>query len=61
MAEGAMTALLSSITEFGTAAIGWMGDIFAEVNSEPALLIMVIAIPIFGVAIGYLNRLFRLG
>lgn len=56
-----MATLLASIGEFGTAAIGWMGEVFAEVTSEPALLIMVIAIPVFGVAIGYLNRLFRLG
>lgn len=61
MAEGAMATLLESIGQFGTSAISWMGDVFAQVTSEPALLIMVVAIPVFGVAIGYLNRLFRLG
>lgn len=60
MAEGAMTAFLSSIGEFFTQSITWLGDVLDIVTENPALLVMVIAMPIVGFAVGLLSRLIRL-
>ncbi len=60
MAEGAMSAFLTEIGTFFTQAIGWMGDVLTEVTSNPALLVMVLAMPICGFAVGLLSRLVRL-
>ena len=60
MAEGAMTAFLSSIGEFFTQSISWLGDVLDIVTENPALLVMVIAMPIVGFAVGLLSRLIRL-
>lgn len=55
-----METLLSSIGTFFTQSITWLGDVLETVVSEPALLIMVIAMPIVGFAVGLLSRLIRL-
>lgn len=60
MAEGAMTAFLTEIGTFFTQAIAWMGDVLTEVTSNPALLVLVIAMPVCGFAVGLLSRLIRL-
>lgn len=60
MAEGAMTAFLTNIGTFFTQAITWMGDVMTEVVADPALTILVLAIPICGVVFGYLRRLISL-
>ena len=60
MAEGAMTAFLSTIGEFFTQSVTWMGNILDVVVENPALTIMVIAMPIVGFAVGLLGRLIRL-
>ena len=60
MAEGAMTAVLSNIGTFFTQAITWMGDVLEVVVNNPVLLILVIAMPICGFAVGLLNRLIRM-
>lgn len=60
MAEGAMTAILTSIGEFFTQSITWLGDVLDVVTSNPVLLIMVIAMPVCGFAVGLLSRLIRL-
>ena len=60
MAEGAMTAFLSGIGEFFTQSVTWLGDVLDVVVENPALLIMVIAMPIVGFAVGLLGRLIRL-
>lgn len=60
MAEGAMTAILTSIGEFFTQSITWLGDVLDVVTENPVLLIMVIAMPICGFAVGLLSRLIRL-
>ena len=60
MAEGTMTALLTSIGEFFTQSITWLGDVLETVTSNPALLVMVIAMPVAGFAVGLLGRLIRL-
>lgn len=60
MAEGAMTAFLSNIGEFFTQSVTWLGDVLDVVVQNPALLIMVIAMPVVGFAVGLLGRLIRL-
>lgn len=60
MAEGAMTAFLSSIGEFFTQSITWLGNVLDVVTENPALLVLVIAMPVVGFAVGLLSRLIRL-
>lgn len=60
MAEGAMATFLGDIGTFFTQAITWMGDVLTEVTQTPALLVLVIAMPVCGFAVGLLSRLIRL-
>lgn len=60
MTEVTMTTILADIGSFFTAAIGWMGDALETVVSSPVLFVMVVAIPVAGIAIGYLRRLINL-
>ena len=63
MAEGTALTLASFLTDVGsflTQAITWMGSVLNVVTSNPPLMVMVLAIPIAGVAIGFLSRLIRL-
>lgn len=60
MAEGAMTEFLSNIGTFFTQSITWLGDVLSVVTENPALLVMVIAMPVVGFAVGLLSRLIRL-
>lgn len=60
MAEGAMSTFLTEVGTFFTQAVTWMGDVLTEVTSTPALLVMVLAMPICGFAVGLLSRLIRL-
>lgn len=60
MAENAMTEVLTNIGTFFTQAIEWLGTVLDTVVSNPVLLIMVVAMPIVGFAVGLLSRLIRL-
>ena len=60
MAEGAMTAFLTEIGTFFTQAVTWMGDVLDVVVENPALLVLVIAMPVCGFAVGLLGRLIRM-
>lgn len=60
MAEGAMTAFLTEIGTFFTQAVAWMGDVLDIIVQNPALLVLVIAMPVVGFAVGLLSRLIRL-
>lgn len=60
MAEQTMTAFLTEIGTFFTQAITWLGDVLDVVTGNPALLVMVLAMPICGFAVGLLSRLIRL-
>lgn len=60
MAEGAMSTFLTEIGTFLTTAIGWMGDVLDTVTASPALMVLVLAMPIAGFAVGLLSRLIRL-
>lgn len=56
----AMTAFLGTVGEFFTQSVTWMGDVLDVVTENPALTVMVIAMPIVGFAVGLLGRLIRL-
>ena len=56
----AMTTFLNTIGEFFTKAIDWLGDVLDVVVANPALTVMVLAMPIVGFAVGLLSRLIRL-
>lgn len=60
MPEVTMEAILTQIGTFFTQSIGWLGDVLEVVTSNPALMIMVIAMPVCGFAVGLLSRLIRL-
>lgn len=60
MAEGAMNAFLSDIGLFFTQSITWLGNVLDTVVQNPALLVLVIAMPVVGFAVGLLSRLIRL-
>lgn len=60
MAEGAMSTFLTEIGTFFTQSITWLGDVLDVVTQSPALLVLVIAMPVVGFAVGLLSRLIRL-
>ena len=60
MAEGAMTAFLDNVGLFFTQSVEWLGNVLEVVVQNPALLVLVIAMPIVGFAVGLLGRLIRL-
>lgn len=60
MTEITMTSILSDIGTFFTQSVAWMGDVLDTIVSSPALLLMVIAMPVVGFAVGLLSRLIRL-
>lgn len=60
MAEVTMSAFLTEIGTFFTQCITWLGDVLDVVTGNPALTVLVLAMPICGFAVGLLNRLIRL-
>ena len=61
--EGVVTTMAEILTGIGTVftqIVTWVGDIIALITGEPLLMLMVVALPICGVAIGYLKRLIQL-
>lgn len=55
-----MADFLGQISTFFTQALTWMGSLLDIVTAEPALTVMVLAIPICGVVFGYVRRLISL-
>lgn len=60
MAENVMADFLSQVGTFFTQSVTWLGDILDVILANPALLVMVIAMPVVGFAVGLLSRLIRL-
>ena len=58
--ENTMTTFLGTIGEFFTQSITWLGDVLDVIVQNPALTVLVIAMPIVGFAVGLLGRLIRL-
>lgn len=55
-----MSTFLTTIGSFFTQVVTWMGELMTYVIASPALTILVLAMPIIGFVVGYLNRLIRL-
>lgn len=51
-----MTALLTDIGAFFTQSIDWLGDVLTTITGNPALLILVIAMPVIGLKIAKVNQ-----
>lgn len=56
----AMEAFLTDIGTFFTQSTTWLGNVLEIVTENPALTVMVLAMPIVGFAVGLLSRLIRL-
>ena len=55
-----MAEILSNVGLFFTQSVEWLTTILETVTTNPVLLIMCVAIPVVGFAVGLLGRLFRL-
>lgn len=55
-----MTDFLNNCGTFLGSAISWMGNALDTIVGNPALLVMCLAMPICGFAVGLLSRLVRL-
>lgn len=55
-----MEGFLQTIGTFFTQSLTWLGDVLDVVVENPALTILVLAMPIVGFAVGLLSRLIRL-
>lgn len=60
MEPSAISTLLANIGSFFTSAISWLGTVLSTITGSPALLILVIAMPVIGFAVGLLRRLIRM-
>lgn len=52
--------VIGDVGTFFTAAIDWLGTVVSTITSTPLLIVMVIAMPVAGFAVGLLSRLIRL-
>lgn len=63
MTEGAttstMTAMLSTITEVFTAAIGWVSTVATTITNTPLLMVGCV-LGFIGVGVGLFRRMFRM-
>lgn len=57
MEPSTMSTFLTSVGEFFTQAVSWLGTVLNTIVSNPPLLILVLAMPIIGFAVGLLGRL----
>lgn len=60
MAENAMSTFLGNIGTFFTQSITWLGEVLTTITNNPALTVVVLAMPICGFAVGLLSRLIRM-
>ena len=55
----AMESLITSITSFVTAAVGWVGQYVTAITANPLLLIFVVT-AFVGLGVGLISRIIRL-
>lgn len=60
MAENGMSTFLGNIGTFFTQSITWLGEVLTTITNNPALTVVVLAMPICGFAVGLLSRLIRM-
>lgn len=61
MAEGAMATFLSSIGDFFTQSLTWVGEIMTTITGNAPLTVVVFGFLIVGFAFGLLGRLIKIG
>lgn len=54
-----MAALITAVTSYVTAAIGWMGDFADAIAGNDILVLGVVAVPLVGVGASLLGKLLR--
>lgn len=54
-----MAALITAVTSYVTAAIGWMGDFAEAIAANDILVLGVVAVPLVGVGASLLGKLLR--
>lgn len=52
-----MTALLTSVGDVFTTAIGWAGKVGETIVGTPVLLLFAVAVPLCGLGVGLFKRL----
>ena len=52
-----MTEILTSIGAVFTQAVDWMGELVTVITGNPVLIILCVAMPVIGFAVGLLKRL----
>lgn len=49
--------LIENVGTVFTSAIGWVGEVAAEIAAQPILLMACVAIPLCGIGVGMFKRL----
>lgn len=57
MTEVTLAGILEQISTVVTSALGWMGDVLAEIAGNPILIIFCVALPLVGLGISFVRRL----
>lgn len=52
-----MEAILESVTQVFTVAIGMVGDVAETITGQPILLLACVGVPLCGIGIGMIKRL----
>lgn len=60
MEEITLSTILTDVGSFFTQAVTWMGDVVEFIISNPLCLLLVVALPVSGYAIGAVKRIIRL-
>lgn len=60
MTEVTVASIVGNIGDFFTGAIAWVSEVVDVITSEPLLMVLVVAVPLSGWAIGALKRLTRI-
>ena len=54
-----MEAILTGIGAVFTQAVTWVGEIIEIIVGQPLLILLVVAMPVIGFAVGLLKRIMR--
>lgn len=60
MEPSLMSTILSDVTTLVTNAISWMSSYLTAITGNDVLLLFVVVLPLVGLGIGIITRLFRL-
>lgn len=52
-----MSALITAVTSYVTAAIGWMGQYATAITSNDLLVLGVVAVPLVGVGASLIGKM----